>query len=258
MTDTAVPMLELSGVWVRAGGRVILENVNLRLADNNVYLALIGPNGGGKTTLLKVLLGLIKPEAGAVRLWGKPPADVRHRIGYVPQFSHFDPLFPITVFEVVSMGRLYHRKLFHRLTAADRDIVRRCLEIVGMTSMARRQTGRLSGGELQRVLIARALAVEPNLLLLDEPAASVDASTADKLYRTLADLNRTLPIIMVSHHLEVVSREATSIACLNRRLHYHGGKELTSEMIAETYHCPVDLIAHGVPHRVLRDHDEMR
>jgi zinc transport system ATP-binding protein len=254
MTDADTPLLRLEDVWVRLGGQVVLEAVELEL-DSDAYLALIGPNGGGKSTLLKVILGLLRPERGRVRLWGEPPEAVRHRIGYVPQFASFDPLFPITVSEVVGMGRLYHRRLGRRFTREDQRIIARCLEQVGLSHLAEKQTGSLSGGELQRVLLARALAVQPRLLLLDEPTASVDARAAEEIYALLAELNREIPIIMVSHNMEAISREVRSIACLNRRLHYHGGRELTEEMIHATYGCPVDLIAHGQPHRVLAPHE---
>jgi zinc transport system ATP-binding protein len=249
------PVVELDDVWVQTDGLTILEGVSLRVGAEDL-VAIIGPNGGGKTTLLRVILGLIQPTRGTVRTWGDPPAQRRNAIGYVPQQARLDPLFPITVERVVAMGRLYRTGPLRRLMRADREAVARALETVGLAHLRGRQAGRLSGGELQRVLIARALCVEPKLMLLDEPTANVDASAADEIYRVLEALNRTVPIILVSHDLAAISRHVKSVGCLNKRLYYHDSRELTTEMIAATYGCPIDLIAHGVPHRVLGEHKE--
>jgi zinc transport system ATP-binding protein len=253
------PAVDLDGIGVEIEGRTILDSVSLQV-DANDFLAIIGPNGGGKTTLLRVILGLLAPSSGRVSLWGEAPERRRDAIGYVPQQVLLDPLFPITVERVVAMGRLYRKgplsRSPFRWSRRDKEAVSRALDEVGIAHLARRQAGRLSGGELQRVLIARALSVEPKLMMLDEPTANVDASAADEIYAVLETLNRTIPIILVSHDLAAVSRHVKTIGCLNRRLHYHHSRELSQEDLTAAYGCPIDLIAHGVPHRVLDPHTE--
>ncbi|MBU0569162.1 ABC transporter ATP-binding protein, partial [Patescibacteria group bacterium] len=161
--------VRLTDVWVEFDGATILEKQNLILFEND-FLGIIGPNGGGKTTLLKVILGLIEPSRGEVKVFGQPPVMARKNIGYVPQLSFFDKDFPISVMEVVLMGRLAVRSLFQRFTHEDRNAALMALERVEMTDLRHRQIGKLSGGERQRVFIARALVSNPKLLLLDEPA----------------------------------------------------------------------------------------
>ncbi len=247
------PIAQLEDLCVDLGGRRVLDRVSLGVEERD-YLAIIGPNGGGKSTLLRVLLGLQRPTSGRVLLWGEPPGTRRHRIGYVPQHAHFQRSFPATVREVVAMGRLYDRSLFARLRPADLRRVDEELERLGLADKRGAQASELSGGERQRVLIARALCAEPELLLLDEPTASLDAGSAGRVYELLDELNAQLPIVLVSHDLTAVAQRVRAIGCLNQRLHYHGGREISAEVIQQTYGCPVDLIAHGHPHRVLAVH----
>ncbi len=249
----AVPALELDDVWLSFRGVPVLEGVTLTL-DAGEYLAVLGPNGSGKTTLLKVILGLLEPDRGAVRVFGQPPAGARGRVGYVPQQARFDLDFPIRVIDVVLMGRLGRRGAFGRISRADRALAMDMLAKVDMGELADRQIGRLSGGQLQRVLIARALAQEPQLLLLDEPTASLDERIGRSIWELLEELSHELTVILVSHDIGAISKYVRSVACLNRRLHYHPTKELTAEMLEATYGCPVDLLAHGHPHRVLDPH----
>jgi len=244
---------ELRAVHATLSGRPVLEGVDLRIGPND-FIAIIGPNGGGKSTLLRVLLGLVPAGQGDVLLWGRPPAVHRHRVGYVPQFPRFPGGFPLTVADVVGMGRLYRRSLLSRLRGEDRDAVEHQLSRLGLSDLRRRPISELSGGQRQRVLIARALAAAPELLLLDEPTASLDASTAGAVYELLAELGESLPILLVSHDLTAVAQHVKTIGCLNRRLYYHSARELRADDVAATYGCPVDLIAHGHPHRVLADH----
>jgi zinc transport system ATP-binding protein len=212
----------------------------------------VGPNGGGKTTLLKVLLGLLTPQSGRVERDLKGAAA----LGYVPQFATFDRDFPLRVADVVAMGRLGLRGPLRRYGAADRAVVASTLERLGLAPLAGAPIGELSGGQLQRALIARALAGEPEVLLLDEPLASVDAEFREVLVETLTDLHRRLPIVVVTHDLTPFAGVVRQIACMNRRLHYHPEGKLTPEMLEEVYGCPVELITHGVPHRVLAPHAE--
>ncbi|WP_440951444.1 metal ABC transporter ATP-binding protein [Methanococcoides sp. FTZ1] len=246
-------VISLKDVWVKYEKLTVLENVNLTINEGD-FLGIIGPNGGGKSTLLKVILGLIKPQKGEVKVLGKSPARSRHLIGYVPQYGPTNIDFPISVWEVVLMGRMGTRGLFKHYTDEDREATYKALEVVDMLEFRDRQIGELSGGQRQRVFIARALVSNPKVLLLDEPATGIDTRMQNEFYELLEKLKSEVTIIMISHDLSAVSVLVDKIACLNGKLHYHGSKELVPEDIEKSYGCPVDLIAHGVPHRVLHIH----
>lgn len=244
----------MEDIWVHYDGVPILEGVSLQV-ERGDFLGVIGPNGGGKTTLLRVILGLIKPDRGKVRVLGKPPERSRENIGYVPQQNLFDREFPISVRDVVLMGRYGKAGLLRRYSETDRSKTLATLETVGMLNQKNRQIGTLSGGEQQRVFIARALVSEPKLLLLDEPTASIDPTMQTNFYELLEKLSQQMAIIMVSHDVGAISIFVEKIACLNRQLFYHGSKEISPEILEATYKCPIQLIAHGdVPHRVLKEH----
>lgn len=238
----------------------VLIDVSLAVQAGE-FIAMIGPNGGGKTTLLKLMLGLLTPESGQIRLFGKSPQEVSHRIGYVPQDVHINKNFPISALDVALMGKLKPGLRRSRHSAADRRAALHALEQVQMEKFCNRRIGELSGGQKQRVFVARALVTDPELLFLDEPTASIDTKGQNEFYQLLNELNERITIIVVSHDLMVVSGYIKSVVCVNRRLHYHGHAELTGEMIEMMYDCtaqdtcPVELIAHGLPHRVLHKHD---
>lgn len=248
-----IPAVKLSNLYARYDDIVALEDINCEIKHGD-YLGIIGPNGGGKTTLLKILLGLLKPAKGKALIYGKPPSQGRTLIGYVPQYTVFDREYPINVWDVALMGRLNHSGFIKRYSSDDKQMTESSLNRVGMLPLARRQIGRLSGGQLQRVLIARALASQPKILLLDEPTSSVDPETETSVYELLGELNQKMTIILVSHDIGAISKHVNSIACLNRKLFHHGSKDLTPEVIESVYGCPIDLIAHGTPHRVLKHH----
>jgi zinc transport system ATP-binding protein len=250
MTAAAI---ELQDVWFSYAELPVLEAVNLRVEPCD-YLAVLGPNGSGKTTLVKLLLGLLRPARGSVRVLGCEPEAARGRVGYVPQRVQFDPDFPIRVADVVSMGRLRRDRLLRRPGPADREAVEQALATVEISALAARPIGELSGGQLQRVLIARALAQGPELLLLDEPTASLDERIGTGVWDLLGALSRSMTVVVISHDIGAISRHVRTVACLNRRLHAHPSRELTAEMLEATYGCPIDLIAHGHPHRVLGEH----
>lgn len=248
------PALELKDVEAGYAGAKVLSRISLTVPEGD-FLGIIGPNGGGKTTLLKVILGLIPPGAGSVRVMGLSPRQGRRHVGYVPQSAGYDPGFPITVREAVRMGRLHGGNLLGRPSPGDREAVEEALERTGIQDLAHRSMGELSMGQIQRTLFARALAVRPVILVLDEPTASMDPGAAASIYELLRKLNETVTIVMTSHDLTVVFSEVKTIACLNRTLHYHGRDMLTAEAVRTTYQCPVDIITHGdVPHRVLSTH----
>ncbi len=251
MTDRS-PLVEIEDVTFGYGREVVLDRVSLAIRPGD-FLAVIGPNGGGKTTLLKLVLGLLQPWSGRVRtrISGRGGA-----IGYVPQFSTFDKSFPLQVREAVTMGRLGVRGPLRRYGADDRRAVDAVLGRFGLRPLASTPIGDLSGGQLQRVLIARALVSEPEILFLDEPLASIDAEFREVLLATLNELNERIPVVLVTHDMTPFAGVARQIACVNRALHYHPRGELTAEMLEEVYGCPVELVAHGVPHRVLRHHGD--
>jgi zinc transport system ATP-binding protein len=251
---TMTSIVSIREMWVHRDGQTVLEDINLDLNSGD-FLGLIGPNGGGKSTLLKAILGLIKPDRGAILVFGLQPAAARKNVGYMPQKTVFDRSFPLTALEVVLMGRFSRAGLMKRYRSVDRQAALSALEAVGMQDRAEKEIGLLSGGEQQRVFVARSLVGEPRLLLLDEPTTGIDAAQQNEFYDLLSRLNEKMAIILVSHDLTAVSKYVNKIACLNQRLYYHGTKELSKEDIEKAYGCPVDMIAHGTPHRVLREHD---
>lgn len=241
------PLIEVRDVTFGYGREVVLDHVDLDIHPRD-FLAIIGPNGGGKTTLVKVILGLLRPWSGEVVRRVDPG-----RLGYVPQFSTFDKSFPLRVSDVVLMGRLGRRGLFRRYSREDREDVGRILDRLKLSGVARSHVAEISGGQLQRVLIARSLAADPEILFLDEPTASIDAESREVLQEILEDLNRTIPVVVVTHDVTSMSSMVRRIACINRRLFYHG-EEIDQHVLEEVYGCPVELVAHGVAHRVLHHH----
>ncbi len=258
ITKEPVSALHVEHLGVRFGPVVALDDVCLDVADGE-YLGIIGPNGGGKTTFLRAVLGLIPSYSGSLSIYGetagKSSGKSRTSIGYVPQSAAVDKQFPIMVRDVVLMGRLKSRiTLLQRFSHEDRELADSMLEEVGIADLAERQISALSGGEFQRMLIARALAVQPRLLLLDEPTASVDANSRFQIYQLLNRLHERMTILLVTHDMLAISTHVRSLACLNSKLVYHGRPELSEDSVRDMYGCPVDLVAHGLPHRVLKTH----
>ncbi len=247
--------VELKNVSVKYGDLDALKDISIQV-EEGAFLGIIGPNGAGKTTLLKVILGLIKPE-GEVKIFDRPLSQAVDKIGYVPQVSNFDRSFPISVLDVVLMAKLGGKvRFFHQYKKEDIKQSEAVLDQLNLLHLKDRQIGKLSGGQLQRVLIARGLAVEPEILLLDEPTASVDASSTSQIYDLLKELNEEKTIIVVTHDMAAVSSYFDSLACLNVKLYHHGDKHLNKDTTKQVFGCPVDLIAHGHPHHVFAPHGE--
>ncbi|MBD3232329.1 MAG: ATP-binding cassette domain-containing protein [candidate division Zixibacteria bacterium] len=238
----------------------VLEGISFELPEKE-YLAIIGPNGGGKTTLAKLMLGLMEPDKGEVKVFGKPPLEFKTRIGYVPQYIDMGKGFPISVYDVVMMGRLGRMNRLKGPSEEDKAVVDGKLELLGLQDCRKSKMGELSGGQRQRVLIARALAVEPDILILDEPTSGADSPMQVKLLDVLGELNDTMTIVLVTHDFSVISKNVTSVACVNRTMHLHKSPEITKDMLDVAYgkgmdgQCPVELIAHGIPHRVFPEHE---
>ena len=246
------PVIDVRRVDFAYNGQPVLEGATFQV-EAGEFLALIGPNGGGKTTLLKLMLGLLSPDRGEIRVFDHPPRKANRRVGYVPQNVHVNKEFPITAIDVVLMGCRRPGAGRRHLSAKDRQAALAALDRVGMAALAPRRIGALSGGQRQRVFIARALVDDPELLFLDEPTASIDAQGQSEFYEQLRRLNRTVTIILVSHDFMILSSYVKSVACVNRRVHYHPHAEITGAML-DMYQCPVELVAHGLPHRVLPEH----
>ena len=252
---TPQPLVEIKNLSAGYRHETILEDINLTIEQDD-FIGLIGPNGGGKTPLLRVILGLLQPKSGTIQVMGEPPEKGRQHIGYVPQFAEYDAEFPISVRDVVRMGRLSNKRLFKPYSAEDDRVVEERLVWVDQLDYQDRANRELSGGQRQRVYIARALASDPRLLVLDEPTVSVDIEARTHIYELLYKIKKEgVAIFLVTHDLNVISSYVKTIGCLNRNLHYHGEKQITDDMLSATYGCPVDLIAHGLPHRVLAEHE---
>ena len=249
-------VVEIRNLTVYYENTCALSDINLDIAEND-FLGIIGPNGGGKSTLLKAILGLIEPVEGYVRVFGQAPHNIKGSIGYVPQFTKFDNLFPINVVDVVMMGRLsVPASPFHRYSSNDREIVEALMDKTDIKDFEYKQIGQLSGGQLQRVLIARALAVNPQILLLDEPTANMDTASKVQIFDLLTKLNKDITIVVVTHDMGVVSSHIKSIACLNKTLHYHGEPQIDGNVVGRTYGCPVELMTQGISCRVANRHKE--
>lgn len=243
-------ILELKHITAGYDDLPVLKDVNFQINERD-FIGIIGPNGGGKTTLLKVILGLLKPETGEV-VYHRPKQNL---FGYLPQNSRFDQYFPINVTEVVLSGLLSEKGLTGRYTRQDKKKAHALLEKYGMGHYLKSPIGELSGGQMQRVFLCRAIISSPRLLILDEPTTYVDSNFEQEFYTILQELNQTMGIIMVSHDLGTICSYVKTIACVNRGLHYHTSNLITSEQL-KSYNCPIELISHGpVPHRVLKKHE---
>ncbi|MBA1146289.1 ABC transporter ATP-binding protein [Ectothiorhodospiraceae bacterium WFHF3C12] len=241
MTDS---LIHLHGVTAGYESVPVIEDVSLEMPSGE-FLGLVGPNGGGKSTLLRVVLGLLEPWAGEVSVLGRTPTRARRDIGYVPQYAMFSRRFPISVRDVVRTGRLGRTRPVFGYRRRDKAVVDWALSTVGVEGLAERPIGTLSGGQFQRALIARALACEPKLLILDEPTANVDPGAESHLFDLLAELNREMGIVVVSHDVGFISGYVHRVACLNRTLVCHTTAALTPEVIESLYGHPVSAVQHA-------------
>jgi zinc transport system ATP-binding protein len=236
------PVISFNEVSFGYDQNSVLENVNFSLFEGE-SVSIVGPNGGGKTTLIKLILGLLQPQAGSISVLGSTPLESHQRIGYMPQSPHFDQNFPIQVLDIVLMGRLGKRAspFFNH---ADRQAALQALDETGLADLAARPFASLSGGQRQRVLISRALACEPELLLLDEPTAHVDPAMEEQVNATLAQLAERLTVITVTHELGFVSRRVDRVLCVNRTVKLHPTSEITGEIIQEIYGSDLRIVRH--------------
>lgn len=237
-----LPAIEITGLSFSYDNREILRSVTLAIAPLD-SICIIGPNGGGKTTLVKIILGLLKQDRGEVLVFGEKPESAKQRIGYVPQYAEYDKQFPISVKEVVCMGCL-GRRITGRYTREDREKALEVLREVDLLEFADRAFSSLSGGQRQRALIARALATGGDILILDEPTANIDHESEAHLFALLQELNRRMTILMVTHDVGFAAKFFNRVVCVNRRVSIHPTSALTGDLIKEMYGGDFRLIHH--------------
>lgn len=267
------PLIEIKNLSAGYDSRTVLRNVNLTVYDRD-FLGIIGPNGGGKTTLIKCILGLLKPTTGEIlyrvtTASNNNPAfldnsatnsqfstlNSQFSMGYLPQYNNIDRKFPITVEEVILSGLSSQKSLISRFTATHREKARQVIARMGLEGLEKRAIGALSGGQLQRALLGRAIISDPALVVLDEPSTYIDKRFEARLYELLAEINHDCAIILVSHDIGTVLQQVKSIACVNETLDYHPDTGVSEEWLERNFNCPIELLGHGaLPHRILAEH----
>lgn len=235
--------------------KAVLHDINLEVAEKD-FLGIIGPNGGGKTTLMKVILGLLEPTEGKITYYDNGTPTERLEIGYLPQYNSIDKKFPISVYEVILSGLNRQKNLFRRFTKEHHERVKETISMMGLEGMENKPIGQLSGGQMQRALLGRAIVSDPKAIILDEPNTYIDKRFEARLYSLLEEINKERTIILVSHDIGSVLQNVKSIACVNGTLDYHPQSEVSAEWIEEKLQCPIELLGHGeLPHRVLKSHN---
>jgi zinc transport system ATP-binding protein len=244
-------LFEMFSISASYGSDVVLQDVNFKVNEND-FIGVIGPNGGGKTTLLRVILGLVKPVKG--RMVFNNGLLNGNSIGYLPQMSTGDINYPVTVTDVILSGLMIRKGIISRMSADDKKKADMVIGQLGLEGLSKSTLNELSGGQMQRVFLGRAIIGDPKLLLLDEPGNFVDMAFENDFYEKLRELNKRMAILMVSHDVGTISSHIKSFACVNKNLHYHPSSELTNEDLL-AYGCPIQLVTHGdVPHTVLKSH----
>jgi len=241
-------LIEIRNLNAGYDDKIVLKDVSLNIHHDD-FLGIIGPNGGGKTTLLKLILGLLKPKSGEIKFFN---SNLKNRIGYMPQTNHIDKQFPILVKETIASGLISEK---HLSKQEIKSKVEETISQMGLDEIKNEPVGKISGGQLQRTLLARAIINQPELLILDEPNSYVDKKFENRFYEILQEINQKTAIILVSHDIGTVISTVKNIACINESLHYHSGVNVDYHWLEKHLACPFDLIGHGnIPHRILKNH----
>jgi zinc transport system ATP-binding protein len=239
--DTIIELDDISFSYTNVP---VVSDITLAVGEGE-FLGVIGPNAGGKSTLLKLILGLLKPDTGKIKVFGKSPEKGRSRIGYVPQYPAFKRDFPINVRDAVLLGRLGETRWYGGYTQGDKDVAMNSLKAVEIENISNQTIDSLSGGQLQRVLIARALTSKPDILILDEPTANIDVRAEEDIFALLKQYNDHMTIIVVSHDIGFISAYVDRVACLNQTMLCHTTSEISGKTIEELYGAPVKMIQHA-------------
>ena len=250
------PIIQINGLSAGYDGKTVLHQVDLAVYEKD-FLGIIGPNGGGKTTLIKCILGLHQPSEGSIRFYKNGQENPDMNMGYLPQYNTIDKKFPISVYEVILSGLSKQKSIFRRYSKEQHELVRQMIARMGLEGMEERSIGSLSGGQLQRALLGRALVSNPEVVILDEPNTYIDKRFEAKLYSLLEEINKERAIILVSHDIGTVLKNVKTIACVNETVHYHPHTEVPTEWLEEHFGCPIEMLGHGTfPHRVLKCHHD--
>lgn len=245
-------IITLRNVGVNYEQSIALEDVNLDIFEDD-FIGIIGPNGGGKTSLVKAIMGVV-PHSGEIEFAPALQRKSHLKIGYMPQVSQFDTRFPISIEEVVLSGLQSEKGFFGRYTHADRQRATELLKQMGIEQIASRPIGEVSGGQLQRALLCRAIIAEPKLLILDEPTNFVDNNFEREFYALVKQLHERMAVMIVSHDVGTITSLVNAIICVNRHVHRHDSNILTEEQL-RGYDCPIQVVSHGhIPHTVLEHH----
>lgn len=249
-------IIQINGLSAGYDGKNVLNQVDLTVYERD-FLGVIGPNGGGKTTLIKTILGLHTPNQGKIRFYKEGREVPEINMGYLPQYNSIDKKFPISVYEVVLSGLSKKKSIFQKYSPKHHEQVRRIIARMGLEGLENRAIGELSGGQLQRALLGRALVSNPEVVILDEPNTYIDKRFEARLYSLLEEINRERAIILVSHDIGTILKNVKTIACVNETVHYHPHTEVPTEWLEEHFGCPIEMLGHGTfPHRVLKCHHE--
>ena len=249
------PIIQISDLYAAYEEKTVLSHVDLTVYERD-FLGIIGPNGGGKTTLIKSILGLHQPQKGKIHFYKNGKEIPEINMGYLPQYNNIDKKFPISVYEVILSGLSKQKSIFQRYSNEQHELVRQMIIQMGLEGMDKRAIGELSGGQLQRALLGRALVSNPEVIILDEPNTYIDKRFEAKLYSLLEEINKERAIILVSHDIGTILKNVKTIACVNETVHYHPHTEVPTEWLEEHFGCPIEMLGHGsFPHRVLKCHD---
>ncbi|WP_321439092.1 metal ABC transporter ATP-binding protein [uncultured Bacteroides sp.] len=234
--------------------KTVLRDINLNVYEQD-FLGIIGPNGGGKTTLIKLILGLLKPDSGEIRFFRDGKSVDGISMGYLPQYNAIDKKFPISVYDVILSGLSSKKSLIKRFSDEHHAQVADVISRMGLLGLEKKAIGKLSGGQLQRTLLGRAIVSNPEVVILDEPNTYIDQRFESRLYEILSEINKERAIILVSHDIGTVISNVKTIACVNETLDYHPDSEVSTEWLEEKFECPIELLGHGeLPHRIIKNH----